>query len=215
MNDVRLIPFEVKEVVEQSKEVIPQGVQLIEAPDVWKESEEGQGIVVAVIDTGCDINHPDLKGRVIDGKNFTADYNSGETNYLDNNGHGTHVCGTIAANENNEGILGVAPKANLLVLKALSKDGSGQLEWIIDAIHYAVDWEGPNKEKVNVISMSLGGPQDVPELHQAVKRAVENNILVVCAAGNEGDGRDDTPELSYPGSYMRLSKSVRLISTSK
>ncbi|MFC7392365.1 S8 family peptidase [Scopulibacillus cellulosilyticus] len=204
MNDVRLIPFEVKEVVEQSDEVIPQGVQLIEAPNVWKESEEGKGVVVAVIDTGCDANHPDLKGRIIDGKNFTTDYNSDEKNFLDNNGHGTHVCGTIAANKDKEGVVGVAPEASLLVLKALTKDGSGQFEWITDAVNYAVDWKGPNNEKVSVISMSLGGPQEVPELHKAIKRAVENNILVVCAAGNEGDGRDDTPELSYPGDYNEV-----------
>ncbi|TCP30575.1 type II signal peptidase [Scopulibacillus darangshiensis] len=204
MSEVRLIPFEVDEVVEQSQEVVPTGVELIEAPDIWKAAEKGKGVVVAVIDTGCESDHPDLKGRVIDGKNFTTDYGQDESNYEDNNGHGTHVCGTIAANADKKGVVGVAPEASILALKALTEEGSGQFKWIIDAINYAVDWKGPQNQKVGVISMSLGGPQDVPELHDAIKRAVENNISVVCAAGNEGDGRNETPETSYPGDYNEV-----------
>lgn len=203
-NEVRLIPFEVLEVVNEAHE-IPKGVQLINAPAAWEKSEKGKDIVVAVLDTGCQIDHVDLKERIIGGKNFTTDNNSDPNNYSDINGHGTHVAGTIAATENQKGVLGVAPQAKLLIVKVLGgTNGSGKNEWIINGINYAVSWRGPNGEKVRVISMSLGGPDDVPELHQAIKNAVNNDILVVCAAGNGGDEKYNTDELSYPGAYQEV-----------
>lgn len=136
---IRLIPFTVNRVVEQANE-IPPGVQLIHAPEIWEKSEKGNDIVVAVLDTGCDVNHVDLKDRIIGGRNFTEDYGNDPNNYLDNNGHGTHVAGTIAATENDIGVLGVAPLAKLLVLKVLAGDGSGNYQHIIDAIDYAISW---------------------------------------------------------------------------
>lgn len=203
-NEVGLIPFEVLEVVNEANE-IPKGVQLINAPAAWGKSEKGKDIVVAVLDTGCQIDHVDLKERIIGGRNFTTDNNSDPNNYSDINGHGTHVAGTIAATENQKGVLGVAPQAKLLIVKVLGgTNGSGSNEWIINGINYAVSWRGPNGEKVRVISMSLGGPDDVPELHEAVKNAVNNNILVVCAAGNKGDYDYSTDELSYPGAYQEV-----------
>lgn len=203
-NEVKLIPFEVLEVVDQVTE-IPAGVNLINAPTAWEKGEKGEDIVVAILDTGCQVDHPDLKDRIIGGRNFTTDNNSDPNNYSDVNGHGTHVAGTIAATENQKGVLGVAPKSKLLIIKVLAgEQGSGAYEWIINGINYAVNWQGPNGEKVRVISMSLGGPQDIPELHDAVKNAVNKDILVVCAAGNGGDNRHDTDERSFPGSYQEV-----------
>lgn len=98
-----MIPFTVDKVVEQVNE-IPPGVQLIHAPQVWEKSAKGKDIV-AVLDTGCDMNHIDLKDRIIGGRNFTKDYEGDPNIYLDNNGHGTHVAGTIAATENGVGVL--------------------------------------------------------------------------------------------------------------
>ncbi|OOZ79388.1 serine protease [Bacillus cereus] len=203
-NEVGLIPFDVLEVVSEVRE-IPEGVKLINAPAAWEKSEKGKDVVVAVLDTGCQIDHVDLKDRIIGGRNFTTDNNSDPNNYTDMNGHGTHVAGTIAATENNQGVLGVAPQAKLLIVKVLGgPNGSGAYEWIINGVNYAVNWRGPNGEKVRVISMSLSGPVDNPELHQAVKNAVNNDVLVVCAAGNNGDDDDTTNELSYPGSYPEV-----------
>ncbi|WP_308392016.1 S8 family serine peptidase, partial [Bacillus thuringiensis] len=150
-NEVGLIPFEVLEVVSEVSE-IPEGVKFINAPAVWEKSEKGKDIVVAVLDTGCQTDHVDLKDRIIGGKNFTTDNNSDPNNYSDLNGHGTHVAGTIAATENNQGVLGVAPQAKLLILKILAGNGKGSYEWIINGINYAVNWRGPNGEKVRVIS---------------------------------------------------------------
>lgn len=201
---VRLIPYRVEEVLNASEEKIPKGVEMIGASKLWKEGYKGAGNVIAVIDTGCQPDHPDLKDRIIGGRNFTDDYNNDPENFSDNQGHGTHVAGTIGATLDDSGVVGVAPQVNLLILKALSGEGYGSYQGIIDSIHYAVDWRGDNGERVRVISMSLGGPNDIPEMHEAIKRAVENNILVVCAAGNEGDQDESTEEIAYPGYYKEV-----------
>ena len=200
---VKLIPYTIQSVVENLNET-PEGVQLVGAPAIWDESRQGEGIVIAVIDTGIDTDHPDLKDRIIGGRNFTSDYHGDLDIFEDNNGHGTHVSGTIAASLNNQGVVGVAPKSQILSLKALTGTGMGDYEWIIKAINYAVDWRGPNNERVRVISMSLGGPHDVPELHKAIQYAVNQDISFVVAAGNEGDGREDTFEYTYPGAYKEV-----------
>lgn len=194
--NVRVIPFKFIQETDAANE-IPKGVELIQAPKIWKDTK-GEGVTVAVLDTGCDTAHPDLKDRIIGGRNFTNDDRGNPDFYSDYNGHGTHVSGTIAAQLNNTGVAGVAPEANLLIVKVLNKHGSGQYDWIIKGIHYAID------QKADIISMSLGGPNDVPELHEAIRKAVDQNILVVCAAGNEGDGNDSTDEYAYPGSYNEI-----------
>jgi major intracellular serine protease len=193
---LHLIPYQVNAVVEVVSEV-PKGIELISAPKIWEKSK-GKGITVAILDTGCDFTHPDLSERIIGGRNFTDDDNGNPDVYTDYNGHGTHVAGTIAATQNNNGVIGVAPEASLLILKVLDKNGSGQYDWIINGINYAVE------QKVDIISMSLGGSEDVSELHQAIQNAVDNQILVVCAAGNEGDGQDSSDEFSFPGSYNEV-----------
>ncbi|KEZ49730.1 MULTISPECIES: S8 family peptidase [Metabacillus] len=195
---VRLIPYQVEDQLVDIQQ-IPEGVNLIQAPSIWSKGFKGKDVVVAVIDTGCDAQHPDLEGRVIGGRNFTDDDNGDPENFTDYNGHGTHVAGTIAAVNPDSGVVGVAPEAKLLILKALGgEEGSGAYEWIISAIEYAIS------EKADIISMSLGGPSDVPELHEVVQKAVQNQILVVCAAGNEGDGNSKTSEFSYPGCYNEV-----------
>jgi major intracellular serine protease len=203
LSKIKLIPYKLEEVRKDTKE-IPPGVELIQAPAFWKKGYYGDHIVVAVIDTGCQTGHPDLQERIIGGYNFTEDYGGDPNVFLDNNGHGTHVCGTIAATENDQGVVGVAPKAKLLVLKVLNGNGEGTVESVTKAIQYATKWRGKNGEKVRVISMSLGGPEDNPELHKAIQEAVKQNIVVVCAAGNEGDGDETTNEYSYPGAYSEV-----------
>lgn len=193
---VRLIPFQVIKQVEKVNEV-PKGVEMIQAPKIWDQTK-GKGITVAILDTGCDTTHPDLKERIVGGRNFTNDDSGNLDAYEDYNGHGTHVAGTIAAIQSNTGVVGVAPEANLFIIKVLDQNGSGQYEWIINGINYAIE------QKADIISMSLGGPKDVPELHEAIQKAVTNNILVICAAGNDGDGDDSTDEFGYPGFYNEV-----------
>ena len=181
-----------------NEEYIPDGINMINAPFMWSKGITGKNVKIAVIDSGCDIGHKDLTNRIIGGRNFTKEDNSNINKYQDYNGHGTHVCGTIAASKNNYGITGVAPDAQLLILKVLDRNGLGSMKSIVDAINFAI------VQKVDIISMSLGTSTDVPQLRNVIKKAVDSNILVVCAAGNEGDGIGRTEEFSYPAAYNEV-----------
>lgn len=162
-------------------------------------SSKGKGVVVAVVDTGCNVLHPDLKGHMIDGRSFVYDYNSEGLNILDeddicdNNGHGTHVAGIIAS---------VAPEARLLILKGLSSSMISLTSIVADAVNYAVNWKGPEGEKVNIISLSLSTTVNDKLLHNAIIEAVNHNILVVCSAGNAADSNTAADEIYFPGAYL-------------
>ncbi len=171
----------------------PPGVSMTAARRIWP-STRGENTVVAVLDTGVDYNHPDLKTNIIGGISFV----SGEKDFIDLNGHGTHVTGIIAANSR---ILGVAPQSKILAIKVMAKNGAGTFQGIIQGLEYARRWRGKQGEVVNVINMSLGGPINNILLHREIKNAMQAGITVVCAAGNEGDGRSDTREISYPAYY--------------
>ncbi|MGP1907024.1 S8 family peptidase [Metabacillus sp. JX24] len=191
---VRLLPHKYGPIVKNVK-TNSEGVQMIQAPKLWEKGIRGRGIIIAVLDTGCDINHPDLRGNIAGARNFTTDDNGDQNRVTDYHGHGTHVAGTIAASR----YVGVAPQAKILVVKVLAGDtGSGEYDWIVKGILYAIE------QKVDVISMSLGGPSDHSELRKAVKKAAANQISIVCAAGNEGDQDGGTSEYSYPGSYNEV-----------
>ena len=168
---------------------IPTGVNMVNAPLMWNQGYTGEGVKIAILDSGC-IQHNDLKNNIIGGKNFTTE--GSETDYNDLNGHGTHCAGIIAGNGK---VMGVAPNSKLLILKVLEKDGNGNCQGLYDAINYAIE------QKVDIISMSLGMPTDIIEIHNVVKKAIDNNICVVCACGNEGDGKSFTNEYSYPAGY--------------
>jgi major intracellular serine protease len=96
------------------------------------------------------------------------------------------------------------PRVKLLVLKVITGTGEGLIEYIVSAINYAIGWTGPKGEKVRVISMSLGGPYDDPTFHSEIQKAVKNHIIVVYAAGNQGDGNGMMHEYSYPGAYQEV-----------
>jgi len=185
-------------------EQILNNINNVGAKEMWEKGYKGQGVLVAVLDTGCDTLHSELINRVIGGFNFTNEHGGTLTIYEDLNGHGTHVAGIIAAEKNDRGIIGVAPEAKLLILKVLNSQGVGTISSIVKAIHYAIDWEGDNKEKVNIISMSLGSKRPSPQLHEAIKRAIKSGISVVVASGNDGDGNTETNEYSYPTSYEEV-----------
>ena len=184
MTQAKLIPFKIESIQTVAPE-IPYGIKQINAPKLWEKGETGEGIVVAVLDTGIDLNHPDLKGNIIDGRNFTGE--GRRDDYSDGNGHGTHVAGTIAGVMNGSGVIGVAPDAKLLICKVLDSQGSGSYQGIIKGIEYASKWRGVNGEKVRVMNMSLGGAYDDPKLYKAILEAVSKGILIIVASGNEGD----------------------------
>lgn len=215
MSRVHLAPVEIKseENINITNE-IPENVNIIGAPEMWKNGYKGQNVVIAVLDSGCDVNHPDLQGRIIDGHNFTIE-GTGEDDFSDYHWHGTHVAGIIAANENQKGVIGVAPESSLLILKVLMRkncdpeEGSiGLTEWVTSAIRYAIVWRGPNGEKVRVISMSIINESEddsVRTMHEAIQDAVKQGILVIACAGNAS--RDCSPEddeISYPGYFSEV-----------
>ena len=144
------------------------------------EGIDGEGITVAVIDTGVDFNHPDLSGWGEDGK-VVGGYNFIQTNQLplDNNGHGTQVAGVIAADGQ---IVGIAPKAKILAYK-VSEDGEGvSSDLIIKAIEKAVE------DGADIINISLGVNKTNAKIDRAVNFALEKEVFVVTAAGNDGPG---------------------------
>lgn len=192
--EISLLPFILNREV-RKKNLTPYGIDMIQAKSIWKNSKKGAGVSIAVIDSGCDINHESLKKNIIGVRNFTNEDGKSQTIVTDRVGHGTHVTGTIIANGDNN-ILGVAPEAGVYVLKAIDRTGSGKLSWVVNAIYYAIDM------KVDIISMSLGMPESNEKLERAITDAVKNNILVVCAAGNDGDGTSVDFKYSYPASYI-------------
>ena len=178
---------------------VPDNLDKIRARELWQETDQGSGSVIAVLDSGVQVDHPSLKDNIIDGYNFTDDDEGNPSIFKDYLGHGTHVSGILAAVDNGKGITGIAPKSKLLILKVINHKGRGSFESLIKAIMYAVNWTGPNGEKVNIINMSLGSPEPNEELHKAIKYARSKGIVLVAAAGNEGDGESATIEISYPG----------------
>lgn len=187
----------------EKAKLINYGVEAVNATDLWKKGFEGQGSIVAIIDTGCDLNHPELKQNIIGQFNFTGDDNGDSSNATDYIGHGTHVAGIIAAS-NFDTIIGIAPKAKLLILKIIDINGNSDYKKLIQAIHFARNWRGPNSEKVNVLNLSLGGRKNDLELKNAIDQSIEENIIIVVSAGNYGDGSEFTDETLYPGAYEEV-----------
>ena len=148
---VKLIPYTMnRDNLRVKSKAYPYGINMIDAPNMWKASYRGQGIKVAIIDTGCDVNHVSLKDNIAGVRNFTPEDNKDPNVVIDRVGHGTHVAGIVAANGKVDSVIGAAPEAELYILKALDRTGSGKSSWVINAVNYAVDL------KVDVISMSLG-----------------------------------------------------------
>lgn len=156
----------------------------IGAPTAWAASATGAGVIVAVVDTGVS-RVEDLQGtRMLEGASFVP----GAATAEDDQGHGTHVAGTIAQTTNNGvGVAGVAPGATILPVKVLSSAGFGSSAWIAAGIDYAVD------EGAQVINLSLGGGYSAI-IHNAIKKARDHGVVVVAAAGNSG-----RRGVGYPG----------------
>lgn len=171
-------------------------VPKINAPQVWAAGFKGQGIKVAVIDTGIDDTHPDFAGRIVASKSFVGD------SARDDNGHGSHVAGIIAGSGAKSGgkYVGVAPEASLYVAKVLRANGSGAMSGVMSGIEWAV-----LEQKVQVINLSLGGSgscDGTDALSTMCDEAVQQAGVVVCvAAGNEGP---ETKTVGSPGCARRV-----------
>ncbi|MCB9091003.1 MAG: S8 family serine peptidase [Halobacteriovoraceae bacterium] len=179
----------------------------IDAIDAWSTLDENKKITVAIVDTGMDLNHPDLKANLWvnekekngrpgvddDGNGFIDDIHGYDFVHMsgspwDDNSHGTHCAGTIGALHNNQGIRGIVPHVSLMPIKFARGDGSASLETALLALDYAI------KMKADVISNSWGFEVDPPEsLIHLAQVALKKNIVMVFAAGNSDQNIDHAP----------------------
>jgi thermitase len=159
----------------------------IKARAAWDETKGDPELVVAFMDTGVDLGHPDLKDKIVSpGRDFV----NGDMDAVDDNSHGTFVAGVAAAEtDNNEGIAGVAWNCRILPVKVTDAQGNGYYDALIEGIIWAAD------NGAKVINISLGGDADDPALESACRYAFDKKVVIVAAAGNDG------ASVAYPAAY--------------
>jgi len=166
----------------------PWGVVRVNAAAAWTSPRgQGQGIAIAIIDTGISRTHPDLAGVVIGG--FNALDPKKPDAWDDDQGHGSHVAGTIAGKRDGKGVAGVAPLAKLYAVKVLDADGNGGFSDVIAGIEWAAS------HGIKVANMSLGADEGSEALRRAVAAAANAGLTIVAAAGNSGG------PVGFPASY--------------
>ncbi|MBF9238264.1 S8 family serine peptidase [Hymenobacter sp. BT683] len=193
------------------------GLTAVQAPAAWNAGAQGQGVVVADLDTGFDLTHPDLQPNVIGSVSFVTlpgedqDAQHRSPSYS----HGTHTAGTIAAANNNLGVIGVAPKAKLLLVKVLSDAGQGSFSWLMNGIVYAADHGAdvinmslmaalPRNgkyldEQGRVINNTKATQELVVALNKATGYARKRGVTLVASVGNDGnDGNKDQSWIRIP-----------------
>ncbi|MEB3341405.1 S8 family serine peptidase [Okeania sp.] len=181
------------------------GLDLVKAPEVWNQGFQGDDIVVAVIDSGVDYTHPELTGQMWtnsdeipnnniddDGNGYVDDvqgwdFVDDDNDPIDEEGHGTHIAGTIAAKKDGVGTTGVAPNAEIMAIRILDDRGQGKVSDGIAAIKYAVD------NGADVINFSSGGQNLVSDELEAIRYAAEMGVVFVSAAGNDSSSSPDYP----------------------
>ncbi|MDP3998997.1 MAG: S8 family peptidase [bacterium] len=169
------------------KQVLPWGVDRVDAEQVWPTSNSADPIKVAVVDTGISSTHSDLVANVKGGVNTITG-----GSWSDDNGHGSHVAGIIGALNNTIGVVGVAPLADLYAVKVLSASGSGYISDIIEGLQWAV------ANGMQVVNMSLGASVDVQAFHDAIIATRNAGVTLVAAAGNSGGA------VGYPAAYSEV-----------
>lgn len=173
------------------------GVLRINGDDVYSNGTgfTGKGVKIAIIDTGIDYAHPDLAANYAGGYDFVND----DDDPVDDKGHGTHVAGTIAADDNGSGLVGVAPDAQLYALKVLDETGSGSFADILSALDWCVE------NNIDVTNNSYGSPFNPGRIVQrAFDAANRAGILNIAAAGNSGNPAGVGDSVEYPGAYASV-----------
>lgn len=172
----------------QLAQVLPWGVDQVDAELVWPSGNTADPVKVAIIDTGISKDHPDLASNLKGGYNAINIAKS----WNDDNGHGSHVAGIVAALNNTIGVVGAAPLSDLYAVKVLSRSGSGFTSDVIEGIQWAM------ANGMQVANLSLGSSSDVQALHDAVIAARNAGMLVVAAAGNNSGA------VIYPAAYPEV-----------
>lgn len=172
--------------IQEVKQKAGWNITAFDLPKVW-EFSEGEGVTIAVLDTGCDLEHSDLKMNLLEGKNFV----NPKKPPIDLNGHGSHVIGTLVAENNDIGAVGVCHKSKVIPVKVLDDKGNGSLLNVADGIRWSAD------RGCDMICMSLGAPIKVQQVRKAIQYAASKGIPTFVAAGNAGN----TKEIFYPANY--------------
>jgi subtilisin len=180
------------------------GVKRIGAGTVQAAGNKGLNVPVAIIDTGIDYTHPDLGGcqAIGNGCKVTGgfDFVNNDSNPMDDNGHGTHVAGTVAALDNDVGVVGVAPEAKLYALKVLDGSGSGSFSDVIAALQWVVD-----NGTIKITNNSYGSSSDPGTLVQAAfDNSYAAGVLHIAAAGNSGNCTGNNDSVGYPAKYSSV-----------
>lgn len=193
----RLRSFDASILIQKNKhyriavDSVPPGITKIKSQSSNTTPYTGKNVKVAIMDSGIDTEHRDL--RVKDGFcSLDPDCSTGIP-YDDNNGHGTHVAGVIAALANDTGIVGIAPNVDLYSIKVLNDLGAGTTGSIIRGIEWAI------QKEVDIINLSITSTTDDPLIKKALQAAYDKGILLVGAAGNQGSKSADT--VTFPGKY--------------
>lgn len=164
-------------------------LERIGAPDAWDITQGSREVRIAVVDSGVDLDHPDLEGRIDTSRGY--DFIGRDAVADDGFGHGTHVAGVLAAaTDNGSHVAGIAGECVLIPVRVLDRWGNGETSTMAEGIRYAAD------QGADVINVSAGGPDDARVLSDAVDYAVSKGCVVVAAAGNRG-----IAGLDYPAAY--------------
>lgn len=184
----KLYPYKKREIANAQELIQLAGWQIItfNLPKTWSYTK-GDGVIIGVLDTGCDLDHPDLVENLLEGYNVIDPSQSAD----DENDHGSHVAGSICASDNDYGIVGVAPKAKVVPIKVLDKDGIGYMENVAKGIRYGVE------RGVDMMCISLGCNKPLASLRKAIKTATQHGIPLFCAGGNISKNMD----VLYPARY--------------
>ncbi len=180
----------------------PWGIRMVHAPEAFDISR-GKAVTVCVVDTGIQTGHPDLKDAIVGGDNtLTHPEDPGQDLplYEDDQGHGTHVAGTIAARDNEIGVVGVAPEAKIFAVKSLNSRGSGSFSTVAEGIRSCI------AHGAQVINLSCASDDDSEVIRRAVNDAIHEGVVIVAAAGNEKSGVKNPARLPGVIAVSALSK---------
>ncbi|MFY0521295.1 S8 family peptidase [Lysinibacillus sp. UGB7] len=164
----------------------PDGIEYFRVEEVWDKGYFGEKIKIAILDTGIDFGHPDFEGQINTGFN-AIDNNSLP---IDDSGHGTNVTGIIAAKNNDIGVVGISPSAEIYPIKVLDEFGEGEIEDIIQGIEWCIDNE------IDIINMSFSTIKNDQKFFNVINKAINAGIFIVAAIDNNRERG-----LGYPALY--------------
>lgn len=191
--------------IKTTQQITPWGIERIGTLPVQAEGKDGSGINIAILDTGIDTDHPDLS--FVFGFDF-SDLLLDDADPEDFSGHGTHIAGIIAAQNNDIGVFGIAPGANLYILKVFTDDGEGQYSSAVEAIEWCMGTytDAIEGNEIHIISMSWGSEVNLgnPGIEPWINQAYNLGIILVGSAGNDGNSTGTGDNIIYPARYENV-----------